>query len=60
MGKEFKVKIYERMKLYDKALQEIDLYNQHAETRTWKDKVEKENTIKFLKREYDRIFKMMK
>ena len=54
-ARSLKVKIYEKLKLYDKALNEIDAYKKHAQSWKWTDEIEKENTLDFIDKEYKRL-----
>lgn len=59
-ARSLKIKIYERLKLYDRALTAIDDYLQYARSRDWEDEVEEQNTLDFLQREQARISQLMK
>jgi tetratricopeptide (TPR) repeat protein len=59
-ARSLKIKIYEKMKLFDMALTEIDDYTKYAQSRKWKDDLEKENTMEFLKKEHMRISSLNK
>ena len=54
-----KIKIYEKLKLYDDALQEINEYIQNAPSMNYDEK-QMENILRELKSDYERISKLMK
>jgi len=55
-----KIKIYEKLKLYDEALIAVNQFFKHAQSRTYDNEKEKENTIKELRFYQERISKLMK
>lgn len=55
-----KSRIYEKLKLYDKALQEINSHVQHVQTRKYDNEKEKENTLIQLKSDYERLNNLKK
>ncbi len=57
-ARSLKIKIYEKMKLFDTALTEIDDYIKYAQGRKWDDELEKQNTLEFLKKEQIRISRL--
>ncbi|MDF1699076.1 MAG: DUF2911 domain-containing protein [Saprospiraceae bacterium] len=54
-ARSLKIKIYEKMKLFSKALSEIENYAKYAQSRKWEDEIEKKNTFEFLEKEHLRI-----
>jgi hypothetical protein len=44
----------EKLKLYDKALNEIDAYRKPAHSWEWENEIEKENTLDFIEKEFKR------
>ncbi|MEM8909686.1 MAG: hypothetical protein AAGD05_17695 [Bacteroidota bacterium] len=54
-ARSLKIRIYERMKLYDQILAAIVQYQQYAESRDWENEAEKQNTLTHLKPEHKRI-----
>ena len=59
-ARSLKIKIYEKMKRYDKALTAIHDYKKYAQSKTWDSEVEKENTLDYLENAYKRISKLDK
>jgi hypothetical protein len=59
-ARSLKIKIYEKMKLYNMALTEIDNYTKYAQSKKWDDEIEKKNTLDFLEKEYLRISRLNK
>lgn len=57
-ARSLKINIYEKMKLFDTALTEIDNYVKYAQGRQWDDELEKQNTLEFLKKEQIRISRL--
>jgi tetratricopeptide (TPR) repeat protein len=57
-ARSLKIKIYEKMKLFDTALTEIDNNIKYAQRRKWDDELEKQNTLEFLKKEQIRISRL--
>lgn len=55
-----KVRIYERLKLYDKAMDEINSAIQNINSRDYQGITEKENELSQFKKDLDRIKKLMK
>ena len=54
-ARSLKIKIYERLKQYEKALVAIEAYRKYALSRNWENEQEKANTFQFLEEEYLRI-----
>lgn len=59
-ARQLKIRIYEKLKLYDNALNEINIFMKHTQEREYENEAQRENTIKSLKSDYDRINKLIK
>ncbi|BFP42813.1 DUF2911 domain-containing protein [Flavobacteriaceae bacterium GF1] len=57
-ARSLKVRIFETLKLYDKAINEINLAIQNINSRYYRDKTEKENELSQFKKDLDRIKKL--
>ena len=57
-ARNLKVKLYEKLKLYDNAIDEVNLAIENEELREYKDKTEKENELNQLKKDLERIKKL--
>lgn len=59
-ARSLRIRIYEKLKLYDKALIEVNQFFQHAKSRSYDDENEKENTMRELSVYRERISNLMK
>lgn len=59
-ARNLKIRIYERLKLFDDALFEINQFTQNVQSRNYDNQKEKENTLRQLKSDYERIHEQMK
>ena len=57
-ARSLKVRLFEKLKLYDNAIYEVNQAIENIESREYKDKIEKENQLNQLKKDLERIKKL--
>ncbi|MET2985142.1 DUF2911 domain-containing protein [Aureibaculum conchae] len=59
-ARSLRIKIYEKLKLYDEALAEVDIFIKHIQSRKYDNEKEKENIMRELRSDHVRISNLMK
>ncbi len=59
-ARDLKIKVYEKLKLYEDALSAVNEFIEHAEARQYEHEQDRENTLRQLKADRERISNLMK